>query len=511
MRRYILALDQGTSSSRAILFDAAGVAVARAAREFPQIYPQPGWVSHDPEAIWSSQLEAARDALASSKVAIDDVAAIGITNQRETTIVWERATGRPINDAVVWQCRRTASICEELRARGLDAEVRARTGLLIDAYFSGTKVRWLLDHSRQGLQAGAEAGDGIQQRAEAGELAFGTVDSWLIWKLTGGREHVIDATNASRTMLYNLREGDWDERMLAELNIPRAMLPRIVDSSGVVAETDAAIFGRAIPIAGIAGDQQAALFGQGCFTAGSAKNTYGTGCFLLQHTGDKSIFSDHGLLTTVATRIAGRQRFAVEGSIFIAGAAIQWLRDGLGIIKSAAESEPLAASVPSSDGVYVVPAFSGLGAPHWDMYARGTVCGITRGTTSAHIARATLEAIALQTLDVVELMERETGVAMPELRVDGGAVANDLLMQIQADVLQRPVVRSATTETTALGAAYLAGLAVGVWKDEEEIAGIWRADRVFEPQMQSADRDRLISGWQRAVERAKGWAIEGAT
>jgi glycerol kinase len=496
MPKYVLALDQGTSSSRAIVFDSAGAAVAQASREFPQIYPQPGWVSHDPDAIWSSQLGSAKSAIDAAGIALGDIAAIGITNQRETTIVWDRATGRPINDAVVWQCRRTAELCEGLRARGLEAEVRARTGLLIDAYFSSTKIRWLLDNSGEGLQA----------RAEAGDLAFGTVDSWLVWKLTGGREHVIDATNASRTMLYNLRDGDWDDRMLAALNIPRAMLPRVVDSSGITAECDASLFGRTIAIAGIAGDQQAALFGQGCFEAGDVKNTYGTGCFILQHTGDAPVFSEHGLLTTVASRISGKQEFAVEGSIFIAGAAVQWLRDGLGIIKTSAESEPLAASVASSDGVYVVPAFAGLGAPHWDMYARGTIVGITRGTTSAHIARATLESIALQTLDVIELMERETGAHMRELRVDGGAVTNDLLMQMQADVLQRPVVRAATPETTALGAAYLAGLATGVWRSRDEIRASWRTSGRFEPQMDRRERDALVDGWRRALERAKGWA-----
>ncbi len=498
MPKYILALDQGTSSSRAILVNHDGAPVAQASVEFPQIYPQPGWVSHDPEAIWSSQLDAARRVLAATDTRAEEIVAIGITNQRETTLVWDRATGRAINDAVVWQCRRTADICEDLRARGLEAEVRTRTGLLIDAYFSGTKVRWLLDNSGEG--------GNMQRRAEAGELAFGTVDSWLIWKLTGGRSHVIDATNASRTMLYNLRDGEWDQRMLNELRIPRAMLPEIVDSSAVVAETDASIFGRAIPIAGIAGDQQAALFGQGCFTPGALKNTYGTGCFILQHTGNRPVFSDHGLLTTVATRIGGKQQYAVEGSIFITGAAVQWLRDGLGIIKTAADSEALAASVPTSDGVYIVPAFAGLGAPHWDMYARGTIVGITRGTTAAHITRATLEAIALQTLDVIELMERETGVATPELRVDGGAVANDLLMQIQADVLQRPVVRAAVPETTALGAAYLAGLATGFWRDQDEIARIWRSGGRFEPRMPAGERDTLVAGWRRAVERAKGWA-----
>src|SRR5438105_959422 len=502
MPDYILALDQGTSSSRAILFDRDAKPVAQAAVEFPQIYPQPGWVSHDPEAIWSSQLEAARRTIADARVTPADIAAIGITNQRETTIVWDRATGQAIDNAVVWQCRRTAAICEDLGHRGLEAEVRARTGLLIDAYFSGTKVRWLLDN------APPTAGElrTMQERAAGGELAFGTVDSWLIHKLTGGREHVIDGTNASRTMLYNLREGAWDERMLAELCIPPSMLPRVVDSSGVVAECDPSIIGRPIPIAGIAGDQQAALFGQACFEAGSAKNTYGTGAFILQHTGEVPVFSEAGLLTTVASRIGGIQRFALEGSIFIAGAAVQWLRDGLGIIKTAAESEPLAASVPSSDGVYVVPAFAGLGAPHWDMYARGIMVGITRGTIAAHITRATLESIALQTLDVVELMENETGVRVPELRADGGAVANDLLMQIQADVLQRPVVRAATAETTALGAAFLAGLAVGFWKNEDELASLARPGGRFEPQMSASDRDALVDGWRRAVERAKGWA-----
>jgi len=498
MSQYILALDQGTSSSRAILFGRDGRPAAQVSREFPQIFPQPGWVSHDPEAIWASQLDAAKQLLADTRTPPAAIAAIGITNQRETAIVWDRHSGRAINDAVVWQCRRTAGICEDLRARGLDPEVRARTGLLIDAYFSGTKVRWLLDNS----------GDEMQQRAAAGDLAFGTVDSWLVHRLTGGRVHAIDATNASRTMLYNLREGDWDQRMLAELDIPAAMLPQVVDSSGVLAQTDAEIFGAPIPIAGIAGDQQAALFGQACFAAGSAKNTYGTGCFILEHTGATPVFSQNGLLTTVASRLGGVQQFALEGSIFIAGAAVQWLRDGLGIIKTAADSQALAASVPDSGGVYVVPAFSGLGAPHWDMYARGAIVGITRGTTAAHIARATLEAVALQTLDVVDLMERETDTPLAELRVDGGAAANDLLMQMQADVLGRPVVRAALNETTALGAAYLAGLAVGFWKDQRELSAISKDGGRFEPRMSAPRREALIAGWRRAVERAKGWAAE---
>jgi len=496
MPRYILALDQGTSSSRAILFDHDGRSVAQESREFPQIYPQPGWVSHDPEAIWASQLDAARAVLAGARASADDVAAIGITNQRETTVVWSREDGRAINDAVVWQCRRTADICEDLRTRGLDGDVRSRTGLLIDAYFSGTKIRWLLDNS----------GEGMQARAEAGELAFGTVDSWLIHKLTGGDVHAVDATNASRTMLYNLRDGTWDDLMLDQLRIPRAILPRIVDSSGVVGETAPELFGEALPIAGIAGDQQAALFGQACFTHGSAKNTYGTGSFILLHTGTSPVLSERGLLSTVAAQINGRRTYATEGSIFITGAAIQWLRDGLGMIKTAAESEALATSVPSTNGVYVVPAFAGLGAPHWDMYARGAIVGITRGTSAAHIARATLQSIALQTYDVIEAMESETGERMPELRVDGGASANNLLMQMQADVLQRPVVRCATLETTALGAAYLAGLAAGFWKDQDEIASIWRADRTFEPAITASERDDIVAGWRRAVERAKGWA-----
>jgi glycerol kinase len=501
MPPYILALDQGTSSSRAILFDHGAHPVAQASVEFPQIYPRPGWVSHDPQAIWASQLEAAQRALEAAGASAGDLAAVGITNQRETTLLWERDTGRPVGDAVVWQCRRTAPLCDELRARGLEPEVRARTGLVIDAYFSGTKLRWLLDN----------AGEGLHRRAEAGELAFGTVDSWLIWNLTGGRTHVIDATNAARTMLFNLRDGDWDERMLGVLRIPRAVLPRVVDSSGAVAETSPAVFGAPVPIAGIAGDQQAALFGQACWSAGQAKNTYGTGCFLLQHTGDAPVASEGGLLTTVASRIAGRDAFALEGSIFIAGAAVQWLRDGLGIISTAAESEALARSVVSSDGVYVVPAFAGLGAPHWDMYARGAIVGITRGTTAAHIARATLESIALQTLDVVELMERESGVAIPELRVDGGAVANDLLMQIQADILQRPVERAAVAETTALGAAMLAGLGVGFWSGRDELAALHASGGRFEPKMPREQRAALVLGWRRAVERAKGWALpEGA-
>ncbi len=494
-RRHILALDQGTSSSRAVLFDEEGAIVAAEQREFPQIYPQPGWVEHDPEAIWSSQIEAAQSALGGATgVAAGDIAAIGITNQRETTIVWERATGRPIANAIVWQCRRTADQCEDLRRQGLEPLVRERTGLVIDAYFSATKARWLLDHVPD-----------AQRRAEAGELAFGTVDSWLIYRLTGGRVHATDASNASRTMLFNLREGRWDEELLSRFNVPASMLPDVVDSSGVLGECEPSLFGAALPIAGVAGDQQAALFGQACFRPGDAKNTYGTGSFLLLHTGEAPP-SSQKLLATVATRLGGRLQYALEGSIFVTGAAVQWLRDGLRFFDHAPEVEALAASVQSSDGVYFVPAFVGLGAPHWDPYARGTIVGLTRGSTRAHIARATLEAIAFQTRDVLEAIEEESGVRLESLRADGGAARNDLLMQIQADVIGRPVVRSAITETTALGAAYLAGLGAGLWKGLDDIVRLRRIDRTFEPEMLVSDRDERYAGWRRAVERAKGWA-----
>ena len=496
MARYVLALDQGTSSSRAVLFDEDGAPFATEQREFPQIYPRPGWVEHDPNVIWSSQLEAAQSVLRTAGVAAEQVAAIGITSQRETTIVWERATGRPVANAIVWQCRRTADRCAELRRQGLEPLIRERTGLVIDAYFSATKVRWLLDHVADG-----------QRRAEAGELVFGTVDTWLLFRLTGGRLHATDATNASRTMLFNLELGRWDDDLLRLFDIPAAMLPEVVDSSGVVAECEASLLGAAIPIAGIAGDQQAALFGQACFRRGEAKNTYGTGSFLLLHTGDE-VMKTSNLLSTVASRLHGRLQYALEGSIFVSGAAVQWLRDGLQIIDSAADVEALAASVESSDGVFVVPAFVGLGAPHWDPYARGAMLGITRGTTKAHIARATLEAIALQTRDVLEAMEAESGLHLAELRVDGGASRNELLMQLQADLIGRPVVRSAVAETTALGAAYLAGIGVGVWSGADDVAGRWRSDRTFEPEMADAQRDELYAGWRRAIERAKGWAID---
>ena len=494
MPRFILSLDQGTSSSRAVLFDTAGAPVAEAAHAFPQIYPRAGWVEHDPGQIWDSQLAAARDALKKAGVDPSQIAAIGITNQRETTIVWERASGRPLGNAIVWQCRRTAAMCDEMRGRGLGSWIREKTGLVIDAYFSATKLRWILDNV-----------SGARERAERGELAFGTVDSWLAYKLSGGAVHVTDASNASRTMLHNLREGRWDSDLLREFDIPESMLPRVCPSSGVVGTAARPLLGVEAPIAGMAGDQQAALFGQSCFLPGMAKNTYGTGSFVLLHTGGQPV-SSQNLLATVAYQVGEQVSYALEGSIFATGAAVQWLRDGLGIIESAADSETLAAGVDSSDGVYVVPAFVGLGAPHWDQYARGTIIGITRGTTRAHIARATLESIAFQTRDVVEAMEQESGVAMPELRVDGGAARNDLLMQIQADILGRPVVRAAVLETTALGAAYLAGLGVGVWSGTDELARLWRADRTFEPRMPEEEREALYDGWKRALERAKGWA-----
>jgi glycerol kinase len=494
MSCFILSLDQGTSSSRAVLFDTAGAPVAEAAHAFPQIYPRAGWVEHDPGQIWDSQLAAARDALKKAGVDPSQIAAIGITNQRETTIVWERASGRPLGNAIVWQCRRTAAMCDEMRGRGLEWWIREKTGLVIDAYFSATKLRWILDNV-----------SGARERAERGELAFGTVDSWLAYKLSGGAVHVTDASNASRTMLYNLREGRWDPDLLREFDIPESMLPRVCPSSGVVGTAAMPLLRVEAPISGMAGDQQAALFGQSCFLPGMAKNTYGTGSFVLLHTGGQPVASEN-LLATVAYQMGEQVSYALEGSIFATGAAVQWLRDGLGIIENAADSETLAADVDSSDGVYVVPAFVGLGAPHWDQYARGTIIGITRGTTRAHIARATLESIAFQTRDVVEAMERESGVAMPELRVDGGAARNDLLMQIQADILGRPVVRAAVLETTALGAAFLAGLGVGVWSGTDELARLWRADRTFEPRMPEGEREALYGGWKRALERAKGWA-----
>ena len=493
---HVLALDQGTTSSRAIVFDESGSAVAMAQREFQQIFPRPGWVEHDPLEIWESQLAVAQEALARAGLAASEISALGITNQRETTVVWDRATGVPIGNAIVWQDRRTADDCERLKRQGLEPLFRERTGLVIDPYFSGTKLAWMLDHI-----------PGAREAAESGRLAFGTVDSWLIWNLTGGL-HVTDVTNASRTLLYDLDTGDWSEELLAALRIPREVLPEIRSSSEVYGETVPHLFGSPISIAGVAGDQQAALFGQACLAPGMVKNTYGTGCFLLMNTGDRPVRSLHELLTTPAWRIGGRTDYALEGSVFVAGAVVQWLRDGLGLIRSSSEIEALAASVPDSGGVVLVPAFTGLGAPHWDAYARGALVGITRGTTAAHIARAALEGIAFQVVDVLSAMEADSGVPVAELRVDGGATANDLLMQLQADLAGVPVVRPRVQETTALGAAYLAGLATGVWKGTDEISSRWQVERTFEPAVDPARSAELRQRWSRAVERAKAWEVE---
>jgi len=490
--KYILALDQGTTSSRAIVFDNAGSIKAVAQKEFPQIFPQPGWVEHDPNDIWATQAGVAAEALAEAGLTPADIAAIGITNQRETTLVWDRKTGKPICNAIVWQDRRTAAACDRLKARGLEKKIRKKTGLVLDAYFSGTKLQWILRHVK-----------GARAKAKAGELAFGTVDSWLVWNLTGGKQHVTDMSNASRTLLLNINTGDWDDELLGLFDVPRSMLPQVRSSSEVYG--DATHFSPAIPIAGIAGDQQAALFGQVCTRPGMVKNTYGTGCFMLMNTGSKPMPSKNNLLTTVAWRIGRRTEYALEGSIFIAGAVVQWLRDGLGIIKSSAEVEALASAVTDNGGVYLVPAFAGLGAPHWDQYARGIIAGLTRGTKAAHLARAALEGIAYQVKDVLTAMEADAGIRLKELRVDGGACSNNLLMQFQSDLLGVPVVRPKVAETTALGAAYLAGLAVGFWKNESEIATQWQADRTFRPVMKPATRRHLCGGWEKALARAKLW------
>jgi glycerol kinase len=494
---YVLALDQGTTSSRAIVFDAHGVPCAMAQQEFAQSYPQPGWVEHDPETLWHTQVTVAVTALAQAGIKANEVAALGIANQRETTLLWDRNTGTAVAPAIVWQDRRTAEHCARLRAAGREAGIRARTGLVLDPYFSATKLAWLLD-SRPGLRL----------RAEAGELAFGTVDSWLTWKLTGGSVHVTDASNASRTLLFDLHQGDWSDALLAEFGIPRAVLPRVVASSGVVGHVTTISELAGIPIAALVGDQQGALAGQACFAAGLAKNTYGTGCFLLMHTGDQAPEASNGLLSTVAGRHGDTLSYALEGSVFIGGAVVQWLRDGIGLIKSAGEIEALAASVPDAGGVVFVPAFSGLGAPHWDPYARGAMFGLTRGTTAAHIARAALESIVLQVADLVTALETQSRQALAELRVDGGAAANNLLLQLQADLLGRPIVRPVVTETTALGAAYLAGIAVGVWRDVNEVAALWRAERRFEPSMAAADVTALRERWQNAVDRSRRWIEE---
>lgn len=495
---YLMALDQGTTSSRAIVFSASGEVVSVAQQEFKQYFPQPGWVEHDAEEIWTSQRDVACDALTRAQLKAGDIRAIGITNQRETVVVWDRGTGVPLHPAIVWQDRRTADVCDRLRAAGHESMVHARTGLLFDPYFSATKIAWILDNVK-----------GAREAAEEGKLACGTVDSWLIYKLTGGRMHVTDASNASRTLLMNIHGGDWDDELLGIFNVPRAILPAIRTSSEVYAEVEmvAELEGR--PIAGIAGDQQAALFGQACFAPAMAKNTYGTGCFMLMNTGPKAVDSNNKLLTTVAWNVGGKSEYALEGSVFVGGAVVSWLRDGLGIIKSSAEVEQLAQSVPDSGGVFVVPAFAGLGAPHWDPYARGAIVGITRGTTAGHIARAAIESVAFQVADLADAMRSDAATPLTELRVDGGASVNDGLLQWQADIMQLPVVRPKVTETTSLGAAYLAGLGVGMWKSRDEIAGHWQVDRRFEPRMAAGQAAAIRARWNEAVGRSRGWAKDG--
>ncbi|PPK86377.1 glycerol kinase [Neolewinella xylanilytica] len=491
MPQYILALDQGTTSSRAILFDHSGAIVGTAQKEFTQYYPEPAWVEHDANEIWNAQATVVRDLLDRTKVGASEIQAIGITNQRETTLIWDRQTGQPIHHAIVWQDRRTAGICDQLKRKGLEDHVRQTTGLVIDAYFSGTKIKWLLDNV-----------PGARQRAEAGELCFGTMDSWLVYKLTGGRHHLTDVTNAGRTMLFDIRKRDWDDRLLRELEVPRQLLPEVKSSSEVYGHTQ--LFGGSIPIAGIAGDQHAALFGQACFEPGQAKNTYGTGCFMLMNTGTEAVPSQHGLVTTIAWEVNGRTEYALEGSVFIAGAAIQWLRDGLKLIDEAPDSEYYARKVKDTDGVYVVPAFAGLGAPYWDMYARGAIFGLTRGTSKSHIVRATLQSLAYQTKDVLEAMQKDAGCELSTLRVDGGASANDFLMQFQADILGASVERPKIVETTALGAAMLAGLAVGFWT-QDDLTATWQKDKSFDPQMEASVRKSRYAGWQKAVKRTMNW------
>ena len=491
---YILALDQGTTSSRAILFDHDGQIVAVAQKEFGQIFPQPGWVEHDPGEIWATQIAVATEALGRAGLRPTDVAAIGITNQRETAIVWDRETGRPVYNAIVWQDRRTAGFCDRLKRDGHEALIRERTGLVIDAYFSGSKVAWILDNV-----------EGTRARAEAGRLAFGTVDSWLVWQLTNGATHITDVTNASRTMLFDINTLQWDQDLLRLLNVPASMLPEVRASSDVYGRVSTSLGMGDVPVAGIAGDQQAALFGQMCVSPGLTKNTYGTGCFLLQNTGNRPVASKHQLVSTVAWQVGGQTMYALEGSIFIGGAVVQWLRDGLGIIRQSADVEALALSVPDSGGIYLVPAFAGLGAPHWDPYARGTIVGITRGTTAAHIARAAVESIAFQVADLLEAVKGDSGIAVTELRADGGAAANDALLQFQADLLGVPVVRPTVTETTALGAAYLAGLAVGFWDSTGSLASNWKVDRRFEPSMPASQAQARRAEWQAALGRSKGW------
>ena len=494
MSRYVLALDQGTTSSRAIIFDRSGRIVSSAQQEFPQMFPGPGHVEHDPEAIWATQLQTAREAIAKAGLTAADLAAIGVTNQRETTILWEKATGKPVANAIVWQSRVTAPICDRLKADGHEATFRKKTGLVVDAYFSGTKIKHLLDSH-----------DGLRARAAKGEILFGTVDTFLIWRLTGGKRHVTDVSNASRTLIFNIHTLQWDDELLTLLDVPRAMLPEVRSSSEVYGETDPSLFGAAIPVAGDAGDQQAALFGQACFEPGSAKNTYGTGCFMLLNTGATPVPSEKGLLTTVAWRIGGATTYALEGSVFVAGAAVQWLRDGLKAIQASSDVERLMAEVPDTDGVFLVPAFVGLGAPYWDPRARGVIVGLTRNTQMAHIARAAVDAMAYQTRDVLEVMQIESHLPLAILKVDGGAAANATLLQFQADLLNVSVQRPVVSETTALGAAYLAGLAVGYWNGLDDVSRNWALDREFRPAMASAERERLYAGWKKAVTRSLDW------
>lgn len=497
MPDFILSLDQGTTSSRAIVFDHYGKIVSVAQKEFTQFFPQPGWVEHDATEIWSTQLGVAAEAISKAGLTVKDIAAIGITNQRETTVVWDRTTSKPIYNAIVWQDRRTASFCDELKARGLEEKIREKTGLVIDAYFSATKLKWILDNV-----------EGARQLAEEGKLAFGTIDSWLLWNLTRGQVHVTDVSNASRTMLVNLKTQDWDDELLELFDIPRLILPFVKSSSEVYGVTQNVLTAANIPIAGIAGDQQAALFGQLCNAPGMVKNTYGTGCFMLMNTGREPVISKNNLLTTIAWKINGETTYALEGSVFIAGAIVQWLRDGLQIIQKSSEIETLACRVPHTEGVYVVPAFAGLGAPYWEQYARGTIVGLTRGSNTSHIARAALDSIAYQTRDVLKAMEADSGIPIRELRVDGGATVNNLLMQFQSDILDVAVVRPEIIETTALGAAYLAGLAVGFWRSPEDISSYWVADKTYRPSMEPAEREKLVKGWNRAVKAAIAWGSE---
>jgi len=494
---HVLAVDQGTTSSRAIVFDHEGRAVATAQKEFEQLFPKAGWVEHDPAEIWSTQAGVMGESMRRAGLSAGDLAGIGVTNQRETTVIWERATGQPIHNAIVWQDRRTAGLCDRLVSDGAEELIRRKTGLVIDAYFSGTKVAWLLEDVR-----------GARAKAERGELAFGTIDSWLLWNMTDGAIHATDATNASRTLLFDIHAQDWDDELLALFGVTRSMLPDVVDSSGVIGEASAELLGASVPIAGVIGDQQGALAGQACFERRRAKNTYGTGCFLLTNTGEEAVDSQHRLLTTVAWRRGGRTTYAIEGGVFVGGAIVQWLRDGLGVIRKSSDVEDLARSVDDSGGVYLVPALTGLGAPHWDPYARGAIMGLTRGSTAGHIARAALEGICFEIADLLDAMEKDAGERMDEVRVDGGAAVNDLMLQFQADILQRPLVRPEVLETTAMGAAFMAGLATGVWKDEAAVEETWRADRVFEPQMSSEEARRRRARWAEAVERARGWAKE---